>query len=57
MTRPLRFALVAGEAPQSLLRPRAHLQLLSDFVTYHVSGSQPLGSFSFLARLLPEDDA
>jgi DNA repair protein RecO (recombination protein O) len=50
--------LVAGEAPASpLQRPRAHLQLLSDFVTHHVSGTRPLGSFSFLARLLPDDHA
>jgi DNA repair protein RecO (recombination protein O) len=51
-------ALIAGDAPPSTLqRPRAHLQLLSDFVTHHVSGARPLGSFAFLARLLPEDDA
>lgn len=51
-------ALVAGDAPPSpLLRPRAHLQLLSDFVTHHVSGTRPLGSFSFLAQLLPDDHA
>jgi DNA repair protein RecO (recombination protein O) len=51
-------ALVAGEAlPSPLLRPRAHLQLLSDFVTQHVSGTRPLESFSFLARLLPDDHA
>jgi DNA repair protein RecO (recombination protein O) len=51
-------ALVAGEAlPGGLTRPRAHLQLLSDFVTYHVSGTRPLSSFAFLAQMLPEDDA
>jgi DNA repair protein RecO (recombination protein O) len=51
-------ALVMGEAlPSPLLRPRAHLQLLSDFVTHHVSGDRPLEAFSFLARLLPEDHA
>ena len=38
-----------------LTRPRAHLQLLSDFVTYHVSGGRPLESFRFLASLLPSD--
>lgn len=50
-------ALVAGDAIGTLLRPRAHLQLLSDFVTYHVSGARPLESFQFLVRVLPEDDA
>jgi DNA repair protein RecO (recombination protein O) len=51
-------ALVAGDSlPGGLTRPRAHLQLLSDFVTHHVSGTRPLGSFAFLARMLPEDDA
>lgn len=37
-------------------RPRAHLQLLSDFVTYHVSGTRPMDSFAFLAGLLPADE-
>ena len=50
--------LVMGEAtPSPLLRPRAHLQLLSDFVTHHVSGATPLESFAFLARLVPDDHA
>jgi DNA repair protein RecO (recombination protein O) len=49
-------AMVAG-VPLSgpLLRGRAHLQLLSDFVTYHVSGARPLVSFAFLAGVLPDD--
>lgn len=50
-------ALIAGEVPLSpLLRPRAHLRLLSDFVTHHVSGARPLDSFAFLTRLVSEDD-
>jgi DNA repair protein RecO (recombination protein O) len=36
-------------------RPRAHLQLLSDFVTYHLSGGRPLRSFAFLETVLPPD--
>jgi len=36
-------------------RPNAHVRLLSDFVTYHVSGSRPLESFRFLTSLLPSD--
>jgi DNA repair protein RecO (recombination protein O) len=51
-------ALLSGDAlPGALARPRAHLQLLSDFITYHVSGSRPLESFTFLAQMIPEDDA
>jgi len=38
-----------------LSRPLAHVRLLSDFVTYHVSGSRPLESFGFLASLLESD--
>jgi DNA repair protein RecO (recombination protein O) len=50
--------LVAGDPPAGpLTRPRAHLQILSDFITYHVSGTRPLGSFAFLSQMLPEDDA
>jgi len=40
---------------EGLSRPRGHLRLLSDFVTYHVAGSRPLESFGFLASLLPSD--
>lgn len=46
--------LLQGEAPNPLTRPRAHLQLLSDFVTHHVSGSRPLEAFRVLAAFLPE---
>jgi DNA repair protein RecO (recombination protein O) len=49
-------ALMAGEKlAEPLGKPRAHLQLLSDFITYHVSGTRPLDSFAFLAQVLPED--
>ncbi len=49
--------LLAGSVPDPLTRPRAHLQLLSDFVTYHLAGSRPLETFRILAALLPMDDA
>ncbi len=40
-----------GELPV-LDRPRAHLRLLSDFVTYHLAGGRPLSSFEVLGDLL-----
>ena len=33
-------------------RPRAHLRLLSDFVTWHLSAGRPLASFEVLSGLL-----
>jgi DNA repair protein RecO (recombination protein O) len=48
-------ALLQGEVPETLERPRAHLQLLSDFVTHHVSGVRPLEAFRVLASFLPPD--
>lgn len=48
-------ALLAGELPSEVHRVRAHLQLLSDFITYHVSGGRPLEAFRVLAALLPPD--
>jgi len=48
-------ALVRGEEVTPLERPRANLQLLGDFVTYHVSGDRPLESFRFLAAVVPDD--
>lgn len=42
-----------GEVPAELTRPRAHLQLLSDFITHHVSGTRPLEAFRLLASFLP----
>lgn len=47
--------LLEGRVPRELERPRAHLQLLSDFVTHHVSGVRPLESFRILASFLPPD--
>ncbi|MEJ2541126.1 MAG: DNA repair protein RecO [Gemmatimonadota bacterium] len=49
-------ALLRGEVPADLVRPRAHLRLLSDFITYHVSGTRPLEAFRLLAAFLPEAD-
>jgi len=53
--------LGTGDAIPSLDRPRAHLRLLSDFVTWHLSAGRPLSSFEVLAGLLdaesnPPDD-
>lgn len=45
--------LEGREDPVTL--PRAHLRLLSDFVTYHVSANRPLESFRFLAGVLPPE--
>lgn len=48
-------SLVSGTIPDDLRRPRAHLRLLSDFVTYHLAGSRELASFRVLAALLPPE--
>lgn len=48
-------SLLDGGIPEVLERPRAHLQLLSDFVTHHVSGVRPLEAFRVLAWFLPPD--
>lgn len=45
--------LLTGNVPHDLERPGAHLQLLSDFATYHLGGTRPLGAFRVLAALLP----
>jgi DNA repair protein RecO len=50
-------ALLSGTAPPELIRPKVHLRLASDFITYHISGGTPLRSFGVLATLNPEDDA
>ena len=47
--------LLRGGIPDALTRPRAHLQLLSDFITHHVSGTRPLEAFRMLATFLPPD--
>lgn len=49
--------LVTGSLEGELLRPRAHLRLASDFVTYHISGGTPLRSMEVLATLVPRDNA
>ena len=42
-----------GDLPE-VDRPRAHLRLLGDFVTYHLSGGRPLASLAVLGALLEE---
>ena len=49
--------LVRGALDEVLIRPRAHLRLLSDFITYHISGGTPLRSMEVLANLIPQDHA
>ncbi|MBW3534466.1 MAG: DNA repair protein RecO [Gemmatimonadetes bacterium] len=49
-------SLCDGVVPPDLDRPRAHLRLLSDFITYHVSGTRPLQAFAVLSALLPPGD-
>lgn len=45
--------LLERQRPDSLEHLRPHLQLLSDFITYHVAGTRPLEAFRVLAALLP----
>lgn len=49
-------AFLRGDVPSDLIRPRAHLQLLSDFITHHVSGTRPLEAFRLVASFLPPPD-
>lgn len=44
--------LIDGRMPETLGRPRAHVKLLNDFVTYHVSDGKPLTSIGFFSDLL-----
>jgi DNA repair protein RecO len=44
--------LLAGHLGEGLIRPRAHLRLASDFITYHVSGGEPLRSMVVLYSLI-----
>jgi hypothetical protein len=50
-------AFLAGALPPKLRRPRAHLQLMSDFVAYHLTGARPLDTVRIFAALLPAADA
>ena len=45
-------ALLEGGAVPELERPRAHLRLLSDFVTWHLGAGRPLPSLQVLVDLL-----
>jgi DNA repair protein RecO len=51
------YALVEGKRPPGFRRARAHVKLLNDFVTYHVSEGRPLQSMAFLFDLLSRTDA
>jgi DNA repair protein RecO (recombination protein O) len=48
-------ALLEGRLPEDLGHLRPHLQLLSDFITYHVAHTKPLDAFRILASLLPPE--
>jgi recombinational DNA repair protein (RecF pathway) len=50
-------ALVDGNPLDDLLKPATHLRLVSDFITYHLSGGTPLRSMAFLSTLVPDNDA
>lgn len=47
-------ALFRAELPE-LDRPHAHLRLLSDFITYHLSGGRVLDTFRIFAAMLPAE--
>ncbi len=49
-------ALLCGTAPEALGKPRAHLRLLHDFVSYHISGSKPLKAFRVFGSLAGLDE-
>lgn len=49
--------LVERKLEEELIRPRAHLRLASDFITYHISGGTPLRSMGVLEKLIPKDHA
>ena len=49
--------LLLGALEEEIIRPRAHLRLVSDFITYHISGGTPLRSMKVLASLVPKDHA
>ena len=48
--------LVRGTVPEVLGKPRAHLRLLHDFVTYHISGSKPLKTFKIFGSVAGLDE-
>jgi len=49
-------ALLQGVVPETLGKPKAHLRLLHDFVTYHISGSKPLKAFKVFGVLAGFDE-
>jgi len=51
------LAMQEGRVPDELTRPKAHLRLASDFITYHISGGTPLRSVAVLGALTDKTDA
>lgn len=51
------LGLLHGNLSEQIIRPRAHLRLVSDFITYHISGGTPLRSMDVLATMVPKDHA
>jgi DNA repair protein RecO (recombination protein O) len=49
-------ALLQGTVPEALGKPRAHLRLLHDFVTYHISSSKPLKTFRIFGSVAGLDE-
>jgi recombinational DNA repair protein (RecF pathway) len=49
--------MVERSLEEELIRPRAHLRLASDFITYHISGGTPLRSMGVLEKLIPKEHA
>ena len=55
-TRRDLVGMMEGRTPESgLARPRAHLSLLDDFVTYHLSAGDSLRSVGVLRDLMETD--
>jgi len=49
--------LLENRLEEELRRPKAHLRLANDFITYHISGGTPLRSMAILATLIPKAHA
>jgi recombinational DNA repair protein (RecF pathway) len=49
--------LIDGSVRENLTKPDAHLRLVSDFITYHISGGTPLRSMAVMVSLTAETDA
>lgn len=49
--------LLNGSVQENLTKPGTHLRLVSDFITYHISGGTPLRSMAVMVNLTTEPDA